>query len=126
MGCAPTMVADIVERLAARPDRTSVSCRSPGAQGHAGIVRRVSDRDGELAELQAECERLRADLDRTEAAVRAAEHEAGTLRGAIAEMQVQLVRARQDQERYQRWLSATHRVHERLAGVKHRVVGRRR
>lgn len=83
---------------------------------------RVPGRDDELADLRDECEQLRGEVEQAGLAAREAEHEAGRLRGTIAEMQVQLVRARQDQERYQRWLDARRGVHERLAGVKRRVA----
>lgn len=80
----------------------------------AGIVRRVSvdgsdDGDRTLDELQAENERLRADLETAGVAARTAEQESGQLRGTIAELQVQLIRARQDQEGFQTW-SARQRV----------------
>lgn len=89
-------------------------------------MRGVAQRDDdELADLRAECGHLRDELERAVAAARDAEHEAGRLRGTIAEMQVQLVRARQDQEQFQRWLDARRVVRERLATVKRRVTGRR-
>lgn len=47
-------------------------------------------------------EQLRADVRRAEEQARAAEHEAGALRGQIEEMSVQLSRARQDQDLLQR------------------------
>jgi predicted nucleic acid-binding Zn-ribbon protein len=100
-----------------------------------GSVAGVTDRD--LAAERAEIERLRdlvgpdergfrdlrADLDAAREAARDAEAQAGRLRGTIAEMQVQLVRARQDQERFQRLLDARRSVHERLAVVKRRLAG---
>ena len=68
---------------------------------------------------------LAADADRAVAAARQSEREAGKLRGTIAEMQVQLVRARQDQDRYQRLLDARRGIVERLAAGKRRLLGRR-
>lgn len=65
---------------------------------------------------------MRADLDRAVAAARASEHELGVARGTIAEMQVQLVRARQDQERYQRALSARRSILDGLARTKRRLA----
>jgi hypothetical protein len=96
----------------------------------------VTDPAGESAALRAEVEHLRglvgpddrayaelaADVSAARAAVREAEAEAGRLRGTIAEMQVQLVRARQDQERYQGMLAARRAVLDRAASVKHRVL----
>ncbi len=85
--------------------------------GAAGSVRRVTPGDDEL-------EALRDEVIRLHQAVRDAEIETGTLRGTIAEMQVQLVRARQDQEQYQRWLTARRAVLDRLSRVKRRVTHR--
>jgi hypothetical protein len=100
----------------------------------------VTDPADELAALRAEVERLRElvgpdersyadlmiDADGACDAARAAEAEAGRLRGTIAEMQVQLVRARQDQEQYQRFLTARRSVLDRLSRAKRRVVPARR
>ena len=71
--------------------------------------------------LRAEIERLRADRDAAVTAARDAERESGRLRGQIAEMQVQLVRARQDQERYQLLLDRYRAVRERAGAVKRRL-----
>jgi hypothetical protein len=65
--------------------------------------------------------RLVADVAGARDAAREAEAEAGRLRGRIAEMQVQLVRARQDQERYQRVLDARRALRERLAAMRRRL-----
>lgn len=46
---------------------------------------------------------LRADLHAASEQLRRLEHEVGELRGRQTEMDVQLERARQDQERYQVW-----------------------
>lgn len=76
----------------------------------------MSAHDDETAALRAEVERLRAligpsdvsyaalqdDVAGAREAARLAEAEAGALRGQIAELHVQLARARQDQERVQR------------------------
>lgn len=69
----------------------------------------------ELDALRSEVERLRRDRAGAIEAARTAEREAGRLRGQIAEMQVQLVRARQDQERYQVALDRYRAVRERVA-----------
>lgn len=75
----------------------------------------MSDAD-ELAELRAEVERLRElvgpseqsyvdlrqDLLAARDAAKGAEAAAGVLRGRLAEMEVHVVRARQDQEHFQR------------------------
>jgi multidrug resistance efflux pump len=96
----------------------------------------VTDPDGGLAAMRAEIERLHdllgpdecayselaADVEGARDAARRAEAEAGRLRGTIAEMQVQLVRARQDQERYQRLLTARSLAHERLSRAKRRAM----
>jgi hypothetical protein len=101
-------------------------------------VRHVAD-PVDVDALHAEIERLRAivgpdeaghhrllaDRDRAVAAAKASEHELGRARGTIAEMQVQLVRARQDQERYQRALTIRRSVVERLARGKRRLFPRR-
>lgn len=71
--------------------------------------------------LRAEIERLRADRDAAVATAREAERAAGRLRGQIAEMQVQLVRARQDQERYLLLFDRYRAVRERAAAVKRRL-----
>jgi multidrug resistance efflux pump len=68
-----------------------------------------------------EVERLRADRDAAVAAAREAEHEVGRLRGQIAEMQVQLVRARQDQERYQVLLDRYRSVRTRAGAIARRL-----
>lgn len=90
----------------------------------------VADPSGaaELARLRAlvgpderSYDELRADVAAAREAARLAEAEVGRLRGTIAEMQVQLVRARQDQDRYQRWLGAWRGMRDRLAQVKRRV-----
>jgi chromosome segregation ATPase len=73
-----------------------------------------------------EIEQLRRDLAGAVAAARAAEAEAGRLRGTIAEMQTQLARARQDQESFQLVLDAKRRASERVASVTQRVRGRLR
>lgn len=75
----------------------------------------------DLEALRAEVDRLRADRDAAVAAAREAEREAGRLRGRIAEMEVQLVRARQDQERYQLLLDRYRSVRERVFAVKRRL-----
>lgn len=64
---------------------------------------------------------LRSDRDAAVAAARDAERESGRLRGQIAEMQVQLVRARQDQERYQRLLDRYRGVRELASSAKGRL-----
>jgi hypothetical protein len=65
--------------------------------------------------------RLRDDVAAARDVAREHEFEVGRLRGTIAEMQVQLVRARQDQERYQRVLDARRAVWERLSRLRGRV-----
>lgn len=82
-------------------------------------MRRVSAEGPEaddLAALRAENDRLRDDADSAVAAARQAEQETGRLRGTIAEMQVQLIRARQDQEAFQTW-----RARQRVLEVRQRV-----
>jgi hypothetical protein len=74
----------------------------------------------------AEIEQLRRDLATAVAAARAAEADAGRLRGTIMEMQTQLARARQDQESFQLVLDAKRRVSETVASVTQRVRGRLR
>lgn len=78
----------------------------------------------DLEALRSEVARLRADRDAAVAAARDAEREAGRLRGQIAEMQVQLVRARQDQERYQLLVDRYRTVRERASALKRRLPGR--
>lgn len=64
---------------------------------------------------------LRGDVEQAEAAARAAQREAGELRGELAEMRVQLSRARQDQDLLMRQVEMTaaerwaDRVHRRWA-----------
>ena len=72
------------------------------------------ERTGSVAavERRDEIDALRADRDAAVAAAQEAEREVGRLRGQVAEMQVQLVRARQDQERYQRLFDAYRVVRE--------------
>jgi predicted nucleic acid-binding Zn-ribbon protein len=53
---------------------------------------------GDTAELRAQLDRLRDQLATALDAARAAELAAGALRGELAEMRVQLARARQEQE----------------------------
>lgn len=72
----------------------------------------------DLDALRAEVDRLRSDRDAAVEVARAAEREVGRLRGQIAEMQVQLVRARQDQERYQVLFDRYRAVRERAAALK--------
>jgi chromosome segregation ATPase len=94
---------------ATTPDEPTTATRiDPAAVELAGI-----DRSGELA---GELERLRwlvgpseqayadlrADVDGARAAAREAAAEAGRLRGELAEMRVELARARQDQDTLQR------------------------
>lgn len=67
-------------------------------------------------------EELRDDRDGAVAAARDAEREAGRLRGQIAEMQVQLVRARQDQERYQRLFDRYREARELASTAKQRLA----
>ena len=100
----------------------------------------MTDPADELVAVRAELARLRElvgpdersyadlviDVDGAREAARAAEADAGRLRGTIAEMQVQLVRARQDQEQYQRFLTARRSVLDRLSSAKRRVVAARR
>ena len=82
----------------------------------------ADENDGaDVDEWRAEIERLRADRDAAVAAARAAEREAGRLRGQIAEIQVQLVRARQDQERYQLLFDRYRAVRERAGAAKRRL-----
>ena len=83
---------------------------------------------GELARLRTlvgpderSYDELRDDRDGAVAAARDAEREVGRLRGQIAEMQVQLVRARQDQERYQRMFDRYRGLRERASAVKRRL-----
>jgi multidrug resistance efflux pump len=80
-----------------------------------------ADDEHDVDALRAEIERLRADLDGAVDAARASERDAGRLRGQIAEMQVQLVRARQDQERYQFLFDRYRAVRERAARAKRRL-----
>lgn len=75
----------------------------------------------DLEPRRAELDRLRADRDAAVAAARDAEHEVGRLRGQIAEMQVQLVRARQDQERYQVLLDRYRSVRGRAGAIVRRL-----
>ena len=58
-------------------------------------------------------EQLRDDRDAAVAAARDAEREVGRVRGELAEMPVQLVRARQDQERDQQIFDRARRISER-------------
>ena len=72
-------------------------------------------------------EALRADCDHAVRAARAAELEAGDLRGRIAEISVQLARARQDQDTLLRRaeMSAPQRFVDRVRGrVRRSVVPR--
>lgn len=75
----------------------------------------------DLEARHTEVERLRADRDAAVAAAREAEHEVGRLRAQIAEMQVQLVRARQDQERYQVLLDRYRSVRTRAGAIARRL-----
>lgn len=78
----------------------------------------------DLEALRDELDRLRADRDAAVEVARDAEREAGRLRGQIAEMQVQLVRARQDQERYQLLFDRFRTARERASALKRRLLGR--
>ena len=75
--------------------------------------------DSEIADVSKQ-------LVQAQHAVRAAEAEAGQLRGTIAEMQTQLARARQDQESFQLLLDAKHRASKRLSSAAQRIRGRLR
>lgn len=77
--------------------------------------------EDDVAVLRSDVERLQIERDAAMAAARDAEREAGRLRGQIAEMQVQLVRARQDQERYQLVFDRYRAMRERGAAVKRRL-----
>lgn len=61
-------------------------------------------------------EALRLELFAARDAVRGAEAEVGTLKGTIAELEVALVRARQDQDHFQRILFDTLRAGRRRVG----------
>lgn len=67
-------------------------------RGAVPTLRAVESAESNADELEREIERLRTELDRCEGAVRAVEAEKGELRGQLAEMSVQLGRARQAQE----------------------------
>lgn len=62
-------------------------------------------------------EQLRNDRDAAVGAAREAEREVGRVRGELAEMHVQLIRARQDQERYQQIFDRARRISERATAV---------
>lgn len=64
----------------------------------AAYTSNVGSAEPNIVELQQEVARLRSELDRCEAATQAVENEKGELRGLLAEMSVQLGRARQAQE----------------------------
>jgi predicted nucleic acid-binding Zn-ribbon protein len=108
---------------------------APGPhRGTTGSIAAMS----EVEELRAEVERLRALVGPTETAyeqlladvagareaARTAEAEAGALRGTIAELHVQLARARQDQDRWQRARDAADRARARGVTVARRFVRR--
>lgn len=63
---------------------------------------------------------LRDDLAAASERLRELEHELGELRGRQVEMDTQLARARQDQERYQVWFDRWHRA----ASVPRRAIGK--
>jgi hypothetical protein len=108
------------------PDEPASGDRSEGADSGDA---RGSDAV-ELARLRAlvgpderSYARLRADRDGAVDAAREAEAAVGELRGTIAEMRVQLARARQDQDTYQRGLTLVRRTRDRLAAAKRRCLG---
>ena len=65
---------------------------------------------------------LRADLDAASTQLRQLEHELGELRGRQAEMDVQLARARQDQEHYQVWFERA----RAMGSLPRRAIGKLR
>lgn len=77
--------------------------------------------DDEVEALRSEIDELRQDLAAAALAAREAEAETGRVRGELAEMHLQLTRARQDQERYQRLFDVRRRAGDQLDRVRGRL-----
>lgn len=105
-----------------RSRRTVLLTFTTFGQGTLVASRRVTA--DELDALRAENDQLRAAVVAATDAARRSEAETGRLRGTIAEMQVQLARARQDQERFQRLLSGWQGTLDRYDTWKRRIASR--